>query len=358
MTQALEQLTDQVEQITHDRIEAVVAVEQARAVAQVAAAVKVAQQFPRDLARVRAELAEACASHDLAAVAFYALPNRGQGMTVHVLAELAVLWGNVDAGVHELRRDDAAGMSEIQAFAWDVQRNSRHTRTFQVPHMIDTSERVRGVKIKRRQVIEDLIDVYRNNMSVGARAYRECVARILPRWMLEEAERRLRETLRRGPGVPIEDRRAEAARWAARNGLTREQVEARVGRPYAQWSEEDVSRLEVVAASIDRGETTVAEQFDAGPARVSADELTVPEQPAPEPVGDQRPATRQQITKVILMLNDLDVEGDDAQHAWLTRELGREVTTRNSLTRAEASTVIDVLGVLIDERDAQSGGDA
>jgi phage recombination protein Bet len=77
---------------------------------------------------------------------------------------------------------------------------------------------------------------------------------------------------------------------------------------------------------------------------------------SPEPVGDQRPATRQQVTKLILMLRDLDVETDEDQHAWLSEELRRPVTSRNDLTRGEASTVIEVLQTLIAARDAETDG--
>jgi len=343
------------------RLEAVVAVEQARAVAQVAAAVQVAQQFPRDMQRVREEVAEATSHIELARVAFYAVPNRGEGLSVHLARELAVIVGNIDYGVHELRRDDAAGMSEVQAFAWDVQRNSRATRTFQVPHAI-----MRG---NRRVAIDDLQDVYRNNQNVGARAVRECVFAVLPRWLVDDAETRCRATLAAGTGVPLEERVRLALGWAKRVRVTQAQLEARVGRPVAEWTPEDLASLEVVATSIGRGETTTEEQFDQGAGRVSPDELTVPPETAPAepsrtaaaPVGDQRPASRQQVQAVILGLRDVGVESDAEQHAWLTTELQREVTTRNSLTRAEASTVLDVLKVLragMPGADEQAGGGA
>lgn len=339
-----------------DRLEAVVAVEQARAVAQVAAQVQVAQRFPRDMDRVRRELDAACESFDLARVSFWALPNRGQGLSVHLARELAVIWGNIDAGVHELRRDDERGSSEVQAFCWDMERNSKNTRTFQVPHKI--------MKGGKRVPIDDLQDVYRNNQNVGARAYRECVFATIPRQWVDRAERQLRATLKRGDGVPLDKRREDAVGWFAREQrITREQLEARVGRPVARWDEEDVAQLQVVADSIRRGETTAAEQFDPAERRVTADELGdpgAPEQPAEpshqtEPVGDQRAATRDQITKIILMLNDLDIEDDDAQRAWLAEELRRPVTSRNNLNRGEASSVIDVLQVLIDARGEQPG---
>jgi hypothetical protein len=368
------------------RLEAVVAVEQARAVAQVAAQVQVAQQFPRDLDRVREELAAAVQSHDLAAVSFYSLPNRGAGLTVHLARELAVIWGNVDYGVHELRRDDAAGMSEVQAFCWDMQRNSKATRTFQVPHAITSTKDAKGRKVAPfRQPIIDLQDVYRNNQNAGARAMRECVFATLPRWLVDGAERALRKTLAAGPGKSLPERITEALGWARRVRLTQQQLEQRVGKPVRDWTPEDLAALEVVAASINRGETTTAEQFDEPTAgRVQVSELGDPDNDAATderqargeaaaadsyergpasaapaepsqttaPVGDQRPITPQQITKLILMLNDLDVEGDEAQHAWLTDELHRPITSRKQLTRGEASSTMSLLQTLIDARTA------
>jgi hypothetical protein len=61
----------------------------------------------------------------LANRAFYSVPNRGNGPSVHLARELARIWGNLDYGVKELRRDDAAGESEVLAFAWDQQTNVR-----------------------------------------------------------------------------------------------------------------------------------------------------------------------------------------------------------------------------------------
>src|SRR6185369_10701708 len=110
------------------------AVEQARAVAEVAAAVQVAQMNPRDMNRAWAEMRAACDRLGLAEQAFYKVPNRGTGPSVHLARELARIWGNLDYGVHELSRDDVRAMSEVRAFAWDQQTNVRSSRTFQVPH--------------------------------------------------------------------------------------------------------------------------------------------------------------------------------------------------------------------------------
>jgi hypothetical protein len=243
----------------------VTAVEQARAVAEVAAAVQVAQQFPRDLDRVRQDMRAACESHDLASQAFYAVKNRGEGPSVHLARELATIWGNFQSGTHELHRDDQAGQSEVQAFAWDVQTNSRSSRTFISPH-----QRMRG---GQRTDLVDLTDVYLNNQNVGARALRECIFAALPKWYLNEAERICKDTLQRGTGEPVATRAQKAVTAFARLNVTEAQLVARVGAPAAEWMPEDIASLEVVFRSLQRGETTVDEQFDGPTPTVTARDI-------------------------------------------------------------------------------------
>src|SRR5690349_9982852 len=115
------------------------AVEQARAVAEVAAAVRVAQENPRDEERAIRRMRQACGQRALADRAFYSLPRAGgkvEGSTVHLARSLAACWGNVDYGIREMRRDDEAGESEMQAWAWDQETNVRSSRSFVVPHAI------------------------------------------------------------------------------------------------------------------------------------------------------------------------------------------------------------------------------
>lgn len=239
--------------VTSGGITQTTAVEQSRAVAEVQAAVVVAQQCPRDLARAEAEMASACSRMALAERAIYRVTNRGEGPSVHLARELARIWGNVTYGVHELRRDDEAGMSEIQAFAWDVQANVRSTRTFQVPHQ--------RMKSGKRQALVDLTDVYLNNQNIGSRAVRECIFTVLPTWFVEAAEARCRQTLRDGDGKPLKDRIAEAVDAFASNGITLAQLEDKVGRKAAQWDAGNVATLAVLYQSLQRGEVTVDDEF-------------------------------------------------------------------------------------------------
>lgn len=250
------------------------AVEQARAVAEVAAAVQVAQQCPRDIRRAWADMEAACGRLGLAERAFYKVPNRGQGPSVHLARELLRIWGNGDAGVHELSRDDARGSSEVRAFAWDQQTNVRQSRTFQVPH-------VRMVGGERKP-LTDTTDVYLLNQNIGARAVRECIFAILPADYVAEAQALCRKTVERGDGKPLPERIANMVTKFKELGVTVVQIETKVGRKRGQWTAVDIADLAVVFGSIGRRETSVEDEFP--PERVTAAEITGTPPAAPERV--------------------------------------------------------------------------
>ena len=273
-----------------DRIGQATAVEQARAVAEVQAAVVVAQNVPRDLTRAIAEMRDSCGRMGLATRAFYSVPNRGSGASVHLARELARIWGNVQYGVHELRRDDLAGQSEIQAFAWDVQTNTRSTRTFIVPH-----ERMKKVNGKQtREKLIDLGDIYLSNQNVGARAVRECIFTVLPPWFTEEAQDLCRATLENGEGTPLPERISRMVQGFAKLGVTVAQLEKKAGRKRGSWDGGTVADLTVSYTSITRDGLSVEDEFGDRP--VTASEITaapttepVPETAEAEPAPAQAP---------------------------------------------------------------------
>lgn len=233
---------------TRGRITQTTAVEQSRAVAEVQAAVTVALQFPRDMARAWAEMREACSRLRLAERAFYSVPNRGNGPSVHLARELARIWGNLDYGVRELSRDDEAAMSEVQAYAWDQQTNVRSSRTFQAPH----AKMVGKGAQKRRETLVDLDDIYRNNQSVGAKAVRESIFSVLPADFVEEAQNVCHATLKNGDGVPLADRIKKAVSLYAALGIGLDRLEAKLSKTRGQWDAQTVADLSVWYTSITR----------------------------------------------------------------------------------------------------------
>lgn len=227
------------------------AIEQARSVAEVAAAVRVAQDNPRDVSKALEQMRQACGQRALADRAFFSLPRAGgriEGSTVHLARELARCWGNIDYGIRELRRDDTAGQSEMQAWAWDQESNVRATRSFIVPH-----ERMAR---KERQKLTDLADIANNNNSVAARAVRETIFNVLPVWFRQEAEDAATRTLQGGEdGKPLAQQIADAVKhYADHFDVTAAQIEEHLERPRAEWTAANLGYLRTLAGEMARGE--------------------------------------------------------------------------------------------------------
>jgi len=355
------------------------AIEQSRAIAEVKAAVFVAQQCPRDMGRAEGEMKDACGRLTLANRAFYRVPNRGNGPSVHLARELARIWGNIDYGVRELRRDEREGVSEIQAFAWDQQTNTRSSRSFIVPHQ--------RMKAGKRQDLTDLGDVYLNNQNVGARAVRECIFTVLPTWFTEDAQTLCHKTIENGEGVPLPKRIEQMVTgFHAQFGVKVDQIEARLGRKRGQWDAGDVAQMQITYGSIQRGEMAADEEFPN--ARATAADLLGPSQTVDTATGEvieadapqtgggaprgqaeaapsspprPRPGTeptKAKRAKMFASFRDAGFTSDPKSESgrrnrlgYIAHAIGREVETSNELSSNEVGVVIAML-----EADADNAG--
>lgn len=250
-------------------------VEQARAVAEVAAAVQVAQMYPRDERNAQLAIQAACQRTGLAKRAFYDVPNRGGSQpSVHLARELARIWGNIDHGVRETHRDDDLGRSEVLAFAWDQQTNSRTSRSFIVPHV----RMVKGM----RSPLTDVSDIYLNNQNQGARALRQCIFAIMPADIVAEAQETCRKTLELGDGKPLQQRITEMVGAFVGLGVDVPRMEQRIGRKRGQWTNADVADMTITYGTIKRGEASADEAF---PPVLTLDMVTASALSAPTPPG-------------------------------------------------------------------------
>lgn len=240
------------------RVGQATAIEQSRAVAEVLAAVERAARAPRDMAAAVERMREACRIKGLAERAFFSYRRAGSnitGSTVHLARELARVWTNVAYGLAELDRDDAAGVSQMLAFAWDLESNVRSSSVFIVPHVRD--------KDGSTSPLVSVRDVYENNANMGARRVREQVFAVLPKWFVDDAEQLCRQTLADGGGTPLPKRIATlTATFDERLRVSVEQLVAHVGRPVDRWTPVDVVNLEILGRSLVNGEQDVDEVFD------------------------------------------------------------------------------------------------
>jgi hypothetical protein len=229
-------------------------VEQARAIAEVRAAVMIAMDRPRDRSQALTEMREVCGIMGLAERAFFRVPRGGEqinGESIHLARELARIWGNIDYGVKELARDDIKGQSELLAFAWDLQTNARNEIVFIVPH----------VKGRANRRLTGTQEIYENNASFAGRRVRETIFAVLPVWFKDEAAQICHKTLESGGGKPLVQRVADMRTAFEGIGISALQLETKRGRKVAEFLPEDVAALGVIYRSIKHGEATIAEEF-------------------------------------------------------------------------------------------------
>lgn len=329
------------------RVSQTTAVEQSRAVAEVQAAIFVAQQYPRDMRRAWEEMRAACSRLGLASRAFYAVPNRGSGPSVHLARELARIWGNLDYGVKELRRDDAAAESEVLAYAWDQQTNVRSTRSLIVPHA--------KMAFGARKALVDLGDIYLNNQNIGARAVRETLFTVMPADFAAEAQDLCRATIEKGDGQPLDKRIAAMIDAFGTLGVNVARIETRLDKKRGQWTPVDIADLSVLWSSIKRGEMKADDEFPTQ--RVQVDEI--PGAAAKPAAGGAR--ARVQRTQDLQELADLFVflertELSD-QLAYIGEAIGRPVDAYAELTARELAQVLEKVRAWASQDEPPAGGE-
>lgn len=264
------------------RVGQATAIEQGRAVAEVVAAVRVAQEVPRDMLRVQAQMEISCTNKSMAERAFFAVPRAGKtvsGPSVHLARELARCFGNFQSGLKEMHRDDVEGMSEMMAYAWDVENNTRSELTFIVPHKRDRTDKRTGDKTP--EALVSLADIYTNNANQGARRLRTVILGLLPEWYVDRAKTLCTKTLEDGGGIPLPRRIAEMVAWYDKQGIVRSQLEQNRGRASGEWTDHDVAQLSILGKSLKSGEISRDEAFP--PPAVTVDEIQAAASSAAQP---------------------------------------------------------------------------
>lgn len=140
---------------------------------EVQAAMVIAKKFPRDEVESFNRILRACQRKRLAEGAMYEYPRSGTkvtGPSIRLAEAMAQNWGNIDFGILEL--EQKSGESQVMAYAWDLETNTRQTKVFSVPHM-------RGTK-RGNVPLTDPRDVYEMVANQGARRLRACILGVIP----------------------------------------------------------------------------------------------------------------------------------------------------------------------------------
>jgi hypothetical protein len=248
-------------------------IEQARATADVLAAMEAAKRWPRDLKGVRSDMLLVCQTERVAKTAFWSLPRGGKdlvGSSVKLMRTISAIFGNMSIGARQLHRDERNRHTEMQAWAWDLQSNFRIEETFIVPWIVDLKgEKSRPANSERE--IRELCS------AVAQRKVRVQAANVLPDWYVAEAEDTARAVIEQRDR-PIEDIRREVGEMIVALGVPRENVLYRVGRD--SWGDTlrgDLAVLRIAIDQINRGEASIWDLFPAPPVKVDAKAATTPQ---------------------------------------------------------------------------------
>lgn len=214
---------------------------------EVQAAMVVAKRFPRDERQSMERILTACQRRSLAESAMYEYSRGGTtvtGPSIRLAECMAQNWGNIDCGYIELEQRN--GESQVMAYAWDLETNTRQSKIFSVPHIRQTK--------KGSYPLTDPRDIYEQVANQAARRVRACILAVIPGDVIENAVKQCENTLRGGSTQPLEERiQIMVERFGEDFGVTPEQLRAYIGKNVEAFSENDVVRLGKVYRSLKDG---------------------------------------------------------------------------------------------------------
>lgn len=223
---------------------------------EVQVAMLAAKKFPRDQIVAFNNILRACQRMKLAESSMYEYPRGGEkitGPSIRLAEAIAQNWGNIDFGFMELEQRN--GVSQVMAYAWDLETNARQTKLFSVPHIRHTR--------KGDYPLTDPRDIYELVANQAARRVRACILGIIPGDVVEAAVERCNKTLREGYEEPLVDRVRTMARAFEKDfSVTLPMLEKYLGCRSDAFSENDFVRLKKVYVSLRDGMAKREDYFE------------------------------------------------------------------------------------------------
>lgn len=226
-----------------------------REMQEVQASIMLARTMPRDMAAVEERVLKACERIGLAEKACYSFPRGSEtvtGPSIRLAETIAQNYGNFSFGIREVSQGD--GESVVQAYAWDMETNTRQEKIFTVPHIRKTRQGTFTLTDPR-----DIYELVANN---GARRLRSCILGLIPGDIVEAAVLRCERTLERGAGVPL-PQRIEKMREAFKTiGVTDDHLKHKLNHPVEKTSEQEIVNMQKIFNSIKDGMSKVEDYFN------------------------------------------------------------------------------------------------
>ena len=229
----------------------------ARQAQEVQAAMVVAKKFPRNEYESFSRIMKACQRKGLAEKSMYEYPRgdtRVTGPSIRLAEAMAQSWGNIDFGIIELEQRN--GESQVMAYAWDLETNTRQTKFFSVPH-------IRATKKGGNIPLKDPRDIYEMVANYGARRLRACILGVIPGDVVEAAVSQCEKTLLGDNKEPLEDTiRAVVKTFETEYGVTVPMLEKFIGCKIESFTMQNLIRLKKVYVSLKDGMAKREDYFE------------------------------------------------------------------------------------------------
>lgn len=252
-----------------------------RASQEVQAAVFMAKQFPRDEDTAYNKIMRATTRRRLAEGAFYEYAKGGTnifGPSIRLAEVIAQHWGNIETGVKEIERRD--GESTAEAYAWDLETNTRVTKQFTVKHQRETKN--------GSYALTDSREIYELIANQGARRQRACILAVIPSYVVEDAIECCQQTLQ-ADGTPLNVKIEDAVNKFAAIGVTVPMLEEYAQRNVNAFTEQTLNRLWGVYSSIHDGMSGPWDHFNKN-AGQNNNGIAAPQNMPPENTAPPQPA--------------------------------------------------------------------
>jgi hypothetical protein len=233
-----------------------VSVSENRAMHEVQASFVIAKKFPRNESESFSKIMKACKRPFLAEQALYAYPKGGklvEGPSIRLAEVLIQYWGNCECGIREISQSN--GVSIAEAYAVDLETNTRVSKTFHVAHQIGTKQ---GIK-----KLTDPRDIYELVANQGARRMRACILAIIPGDIADAAKEECKKTMSTGV-EPIADRVRKLVMAFDELGVKVEHLEKRLCHNLNAIVESELVTLRGIYKSLKDGMANREDFFDLG----------------------------------------------------------------------------------------------
>lgn len=222
-----------------------------RQISEVQAASYMAKMYPRNEMDASMRIRKMCERESLAKSATYSYSRSGSnisGPSIRLAEAIAQAWGNIDYGIIEM--SNQGDMSEMMAYAWDLETNVRRSMIFSVKHERDTRN--------GKKELTDNRDIYELVANMGARRVRACILGVIPGDIVEEAVECCRKTvakaLKGDTSMTTEERvKNMLQNFDKRFKVSRTQIEKFIGRKAESFDENDLVTLAEVFQTLKDG---------------------------------------------------------------------------------------------------------